>query len=125
MYKRIASAGSIEELEDLQVEMIDRCGLLPTSLYLLFQQTQLKLRAATFGIKKIDANINSGRIEFGQHTDVDPFCLVQMIQKEPQTFKLRSANQLHFSHCCSESQDKIRFIDEILDKLNLIDRQVA
>ena len=29
MYKRIASASSIEELEDLQVEMIDRFGLLP------------------------------------------------------------------------------------------------
>ncbi len=125
MYKRIASASSIEELEDLQVEMIDRFGLLPKSLSLLFQQTQLKLKAATFGIKKIDANVNSGRIEFGQHTDVDPFCLVQMIQKDPNTFKLSNANQLHFSHNCSEPQEKIGFIGAILDKLTLTDRQVA
>ena len=105
--------------------MIDRCGLFPKSLYLLFQQTQLKLKAATFGIKKIDANVNSGRIEFGQHTDVDPFCLVQMVQKDPNTFKLSSANQLHFSHSYSEAQEKIGFIDAILDRLTLTDQQVA
>ncbi|MEC8741325.1 MAG: hypothetical protein VXX37_07495, partial [Pseudomonadota bacterium] len=90
-----------------------------------FQQTQLKLKAATFGIEKIDANVNSGRIEFGRHTDVDPFCLVQMIQKDPQTFKLSSANQLQFSHSCVEPQEKIGFISDILDELTLTDRQVA
>lgn len=119
MYKRIASAKSNEELEDLQAEMIDRFGLLPQPLSFLFQQTQLRLKATTFGIKKINANVTSGRIEFGQHTDVDPFCLVQMIQKDPQIFKLSSANQLHFYYDFSEPEEKIRFIGDILDTLAL------
>ena len=125
MYKRIASADSNEELEELQVEMVDRFGLMPKSLSFLFQQTKLRLKAATFGIKKIDANANSGRIEFKKHTDVDPSCLVQMIQTDPQNFRLTSGNQLHFSHLCSEPEEKIRFIGAILDKLSLIDRQIA
>jgi len=48
-----------------------------------------------------------------------------MIQKDPNTFKLNNANQLHFSHNCSEPQEKIGFIGAILDKLTLTDRQVA
>ena len=125
MYKRIASAGNAEELEDLQVEMIDRFGLLPKQLSLLIQQTRLKLRASAFGIKKIDANVSSGRIEFGKHTEVDPFCLVQMIQGDPQTYKLGGANQLQFKHSCAQPEEKITVINGILDNLKLIEAKVA
>ena len=72
MYKRIASSGDEEDLQELQVEMIDRFGLLPKPLKLLFCLTELKLRAQKFGIKKIDANVNSCRIEFSASTVVDP-----------------------------------------------------
>ena len=41
-YKRIASAGSDEELRELKVEMIDRFGLLPDAANNLFDVTALK-----------------------------------------------------------------------------------
>ncbi len=125
MYKRIASANELDELEDLQVEMIDRFGLLPPPLKLLFAQTQLKLKASGFGIKKIDANVSSGRIEFSQHTDVDPMSLVELIQREPQIYKLGSANQLQFKHNSSEPQKKLELIDQLLDKFKLSNKQAA
>ena len=43
MYKRISSSRENYELEDLQIEMIDRFGLLPEPLKLLFRVTRLKL----------------------------------------------------------------------------------
>jgi transcription-repair coupling factor (superfamily II helicase) len=125
MYKRISSASDEDELEDLQVEMIDRFGLLPKQLSLLIQQTRLKLRASGFGIKKIDANVSSGRIEFNQHTEVDPFCLVQMIQGDPKTYKLGGANQLQFKHNCAHPDEKIVLINGILDNLKLNESKVA
>jgi transcription-repair coupling factor (superfamily II helicase) len=125
MYKRISSASDEDELEDLQVEMIDRFGLLPRQLALLIQQTRIKLRASGFGIKKIDANVSSGRIEFNQHTEVDPFCLVQMIQGDPQTYKLGGANQLQFKHKCTQADEKIALINGILDNLKLNESEVA
>ena len=125
MYKRISSASDEDELEDLQVEMIDRFGLLPKQLSLLIQQTRLKLRASGFGIKKIDANVNSGCIEFNQHTEVDPFCLVQMIQGDPQTYKLGGANQLQFKHNCAHPDEKMVLINGILDNLKLNESKVA
>ncbi|HAT25725.1 MAG TPA: transcription-repair coupling factor [Gammaproteobacteria bacterium] len=125
MYKRISSSLDIEDLRELQVEIIDRFGLLPNQLKLLFQLTQLKLRALTFGIKKIDANVNSGRIEFGPQTRVDPGSIVQLIQAEPKSYKLGGANQLQFVHACSEAQEKLQFIDDLLDKLKLAEQKAA
>ncbi|MSR12585.1 MAG: transcription-repair coupling factor [Gammaproteobacteria bacterium] len=125
MYKRISAAGSQDELNELQVEMIDRFGLLPESLQLLFRLTQLKLRAAGFGIKKIDANINSGRIEFGQHTLVDPMSLVKLIQNNPKQYKLGSANQLQFIHDSKDARMKLQVVNELLDRFKLAQPEAA
>lgn len=119
MYKRISAAITQDELNELQVEMIDRFGLLPEPLQLLFKLTQLKLKAAGFGIKKIDANISSGRIEFSQNTRVDPLSLVKLIQENPKQYKLGSANQLQFSHDCKDARLKLEVIDKLLDKFKL------
>jgi transcription-repair coupling factor (superfamily II helicase) len=125
MYKRIASADDVDELNDIQEEMIDRFGTLPKPLALLFAQTRLKLRAVDYGIKKIDANVSSGRIEFSQTTSVDPMSLVQLIQDEPQTYKLGSANQLQFKHGCEMPDGKLEFISGVLDKMKISEQQAA
>jgi len=125
MYKRIASCRDNEELEDLQVEMIDRFGLLPRPLKLLFRVTRLKLRAQSFGIAKIDANVSSGRIEFGSQTKVDPLSLVQLIQNNPQDYKLSGANQFQFKHQCEEAEDKLDLIDTVLNNMKLVEQQAA
>ncbi len=49
LYKRISSARDEEQLRELQVEMIDRFGLLPDQVKNLFAVTQLKLAATTLG----------------------------------------------------------------------------
>jgi transcription-repair coupling factor (superfamily II helicase) len=64
-------------------------------------------------------------IEFNQHTEVDPFCLVQMIQGDPQTYKLGGANQLQFKHKCTQADEKIALINGILDNLKLNESEVA
>ncbi len=125
MYKRISASMDAGDLEELQVEMIDRFGLLPKPLKLLFRLTQLKLKAERYGIKKIDANVNSGRIEFMTQTPIDPLSLVQMIQNEPQTYKLGGANRLQFTHNCSDADDKLDFIDELLDKFKVLEQKAA
>ncbi|MFT4886328.1 MAG: transcription-repair coupling factor (superfamily II helicase) [Pseudohongiellaceae bacterium] len=125
MYKRLATAKTSDELEDLQVEMIDRFGLLPEPLKRLVRVTALKLRAQKLGIRKVDANVKNGRIEFSPNTSVDPLSLVQLIQHDPMTFKLTGANQLHFIHDCEDHEDKLHFIDQLLDKIKLSTKKAA
>tara|TARA_B110000037_G_scaffold184853_1_gene213967 strand:- start:2938 stop:6405 length:3468 start_codon:yes stop_codon:yes gene_type:complete len=125
MYKRISSSLDDDDLRELQVEMIDRFGLLPEPLKLLFRITQLKLEAEKYGIKKIDANVKTGRIEFKAQTPIDPMSLVQMIQNDPQTYKLGSANSLQFTHNCDEGAAKLDFISELLDNFKLMKPKAA
>jgi len=125
MYKRISASLDNDDLRELQVEMIDRFGLLPEPLKLLFRVTQLKLKAEKYGIKKIDANVKSGRIEFKTQTPIDPMSLVEMIQSEPQVYKLGGANSLQFMHNCDEGADKLDFISELLDNFKLVEQEAA
>ncbi len=125
MYKRISASLDEGDLRELQVEMIDRFGLLPAPLKLLFRVTQLKLKAEKYGIKKIDANAKSGRIEFKAQTPIDPMSLVEMIQGDPQTYKLGGANTLQFVHNCDDGSDKLDFISELLDNFKIAEQQAA
>ena len=83
LYKRIASAADEEALKDLQVEMIDRFGLLPEPSKNLVRLTLLKLQAEKLGIKKVDAGPQGGRLEFAADTCVDPLTLIKLIQGAP------------------------------------------
>ena len=125
MYKRISASLDDDDLRELQVEMIDRFGLLPESLKLLFGVTQLKLNAEKYGIKKIDANVKTGRIEFKAQTPIDPMSLVEMIQNDPQTYKLGGANSLQFTHNCDEGPDKLDFIRKLLDNFKLMESKAT
>ena len=125
MYKKISGCRDVEDLRELQVEMIDRFGLLPESLKRLFRLTAVKLKAETLGIKKIDANISSGKIEFEKKTLTDPLSIVELIQKEPDLYKLTGANQLHFSHNQNSADKKLEFISNLLGKLKLNEPKTA
>ncbi|MCB1670229.1 MAG: DEAD/DEAH box helicase, partial [Pseudomonadales bacterium] len=126
MYKRISAADDDVELTSLQEEMIDRFGLLPNEVRLLFRLTRLKLQALPLGISKIDANVSSGRIEFGPATRVDPLSIVELVQQDPQHYKLGSANQLLFSHDAQhDAGQRLDLIAGILKRIRVTEQQAA
>jgi transcription-repair coupling factor (superfamily II helicase) len=118
MYKRIAGAKADEDLRELQVEMIDRFGLLPEASKNLFRVSELKLRAAALGITKIEAAAESGRIEFAHHTCVDPLAIVKLVQTQPQNFQLSGATHLKFRASMDNNQAKFDAVDRVLDTLS-------
>ncbi|HEX4869884.1 MAG TPA: transcription-repair coupling factor [Moraxellaceae bacterium] len=117
LYKRISNAKSQRELDELQVEMIDRFGLLPEQTKNLFAVTSLKLEAEKLGIVKIDASAGGGRIEFGSETKVDPMRLVKLIQTQPRKFKLEGADKLRF---IMEMQDPAVRLQRLRDLLQAL-----
>ncbi len=125
MYKRIASAKNDDELTELQVEMIDRFGLLPNQTKLLFRVTSLKLRAQMLGISKIDANPENGKISFAQDTLVDPMSVVLLVQQQSHIYKLAGPTQLQFKHGCGEPDQRIDFINKMLDQLKMVKKSAA
>ena len=94
LYKRIASARDTDALRELQVEMIDRFGLLPEPVKNLFAAAALKLGANALGIRKLDLGENGGRIVFKPNPNVDPMAVIKLIQSQPKTYALDGPDKL-------------------------------
>ncbi len=118
LYKRIASAHSKAELRELQVEMIDRFGLLPEPTKFLFGITQLKLKAQPLGIRKIEVGPESGRIIFEEQPKIDPMHLIRLIQSRPKEFKLDGSNKLRFYKDFSDRNRRIEQVSSLLDLIS-------
>jgi len=117
LYKRIANAETNNELRELQVEMIDRFGLLPGPVKNLFRATQLKLKAHSIGIQKVEASTSGGKLEFSDSTQVEPIALVQLVQSEPATYQLAGATALRFTSELEDIEQRFSFVDELLTTL--------
>ena len=114
MYKRIASADTPGDLRELQVEMIDRFGLLPEPAKNLLEITELKLKVQPYGIRKIEAGPASGRILFDPSPTIDPTNLIRLIQQKPKEFKLDGSDKLRFYRDMAEPQRRLRQVNEVV-----------
>ncbi|HET7931752.1 MAG TPA: transcription-repair coupling factor, partial [Rhodanobacteraceae bacterium] len=119
LYKRIATAQDDDALADLQVEMIDRFGLLPAPTKNLFAIAALKLRADALGIRKLDLGAMGGRIRFRATPDVDPATIIRLIQTKPRTYKLDGQDKLRIAMELPEAADRLRVAGELLDTLGV------
>ncbi len=117
IYKRIANAATSEELRELQVEMIDRFGLLPEQLKNLFAITALKLQASPLGIKKIELGDKGGRFIFIAEPDIDPMKLITLIQTRPAEFKLDGQERLKVVKPLKDFAAREAFVKELLSHL--------
>jgi len=117
LYKRIASVSNRDALKELQVEMIDRFGLLPEPAKNLVRQTELRLKAEALGIIKVDAGKEWARIEFGSSTPVDPLMLVKKMQSAPDTYRLDGANSFRFRLKDVSTNGKLDGISGMLGEL--------
>lgn len=117
LYKRIASAKNRADLHELQVELIDRFGLLPGATKNLFAIANLKLKAEPLGIQKIKSGITDGYIEFADKPNIEPQTIIQLIQKYPDIYKLTGSGRLNFIYQDKSSEKRIMQISELIDKL--------
>jgi transcription-repair coupling factor (superfamily II helicase) len=117
IYKRIASAANSDELRELQVEMIDRFGLLPDPVKNLFAITEIKLKASPLGIKKIELGPKGGRFSFTPEPDIDPMKLISLIQTKPGEYQLDGQERLKIVKVLPEFEKRLQFCNKLLETL--------
>ncbi len=117
LYKRIASAASPEALRELQVEMIDRFGLLPDAAKNLFRLAALRLRAEHLGVSKLEAGPGGGVVAFGEAARVEPERLVGLIQSRPEVYRLEGQHRLRFREPLPEAEQRLQAADRLLERL--------
>ena len=118
LYKRIASAKSSAELDELKVEFIDRFGLLPEVVKHLFQITELRLLAEQVGLEKIDAGDSGAKLLFGEKPNINPGKLIELIQTKPKLYKFNGTDTLHLTKELAPDATRITDISELLQTLS-------
>ncbi|TXI78010.1 MAG: transcription-repair coupling factor [Dokdonella sp.] len=118
LYKRISSAADDDALRDLQVEMVDRFGLLPDAVKHLFAVTSLKLRATPLGIRKLELGAKGGRVLFRPKPNIDPATVIRMIQTLPKVYALDGQDKLRIKLQLEGVAERIRVAGEIITALS-------
>jgi len=118
LYKRISSAADEDALRDLQVEMVDRFGLLPDQVKNLFALTELKLLATPLGIRKLELGANGGRVLFNAKPNIDPLTVIRMIQTLPKVYALDGQDKLKIKLQLEGTSERMRVAREIIVALS-------
>jgi len=114
LYKRIASARDSDQLKELQVEMIDRFGILPDPTKQLFATAEIKLEATPLGIRKLELGPNGGRIHFNAQPSIDPMSVIRMIQSQPKIYAMEGGDKLRIKLELPDAASRVRTAKALL-----------
>ncbi|MDX1379692.1 MAG: transcription-repair coupling factor, partial [Xanthomonadales bacterium] len=117
LYKRIASARDEAALRELQVEMIDRFGLLPEAVRNLFSIAELRLLAERVGVTRLDYGPQGGRIEFLEQARADPAALIALIREHGDAYRMDGPRKLRLLRPCPEAPERFRGAKQLLVRL--------
>ncbi len=119
MYKRISTARTLDDLNDIRAEAVDRFGSLPQSAATLFRLAELRLKTSPLGISRVDLGAKGGRIIFSADTNIDPVRLVALIESAPYAFKMKDAQTLVIKEAMENTEQRIQILHTVTDALRL------
>ncbi|CAG9001188.1 MAG: Transcription-repair-coupling factor [Candidatus Celerinatantimonas neptuna] len=117
IYKRLANCMDDGQLRELQVELIDRFGLLPDAAKNLFTVQTIRQQATKLGLKRVEAGTKSGQIEFTQQSNVDPGYLVKLLQSQSKIYHMDGPTRLKFNIISADRRERIEQIEHLLADL--------
>jgi transcription-repair coupling factor (superfamily II helicase) len=117
IYKRLANADNAAKLDQIQVEMIDRFGLLPEYAKNLIKLTKLKLLANSLGITKIEVNTNNGYLVFNSQPNINLDKLLTLIKTNPQHYRFDGQHKLRLNMSLPEAEQRLELITQLLHDL--------
>ncbi|MFT6032722.1 MAG: transcription-repair coupling factor (superfamily II helicase) [Arenicella sp.] len=118
MYKRIASAISSEQLEELQVETIDRFGLLPEAAKNLFQIAELKLGASQHDIKVLEVGPTGAVIKFVKNPNINIDQLMRAVASNPREYRFTGAESIQVSRQMPEAEQRFALIEDVFELIS-------
>mgnify|MGYP003442673154 FL=1 len=83
----------------------------------LFACAELRLMAEQIGIKKIDLHDTGERISFSAKPNIDPFTIIQLIQKNPKVYAMEGPDKLKILNKTENGEQRAIFMRALLTLL--------
>lgn len=116
IYKRLASCDTLDSLDSVHEELIDRFGLLPPSATTLLETHRLRIRSREFGIVKIDASADSVQLHFVPNPPIDAQKILSLIQTR-RHYKLKGPDRLLAEIVSADIPARVMAVKQVLADL--------
>jgi transcription-repair coupling factor (superfamily II helicase) len=116
IYKRLANCESLEELELLQEELVDRFGLLPEPTRTLVDSHRLRIESTPLGVIKVDASAEAIALQFVRNPPIDPARIIQLIQTK-KNYKLSGQDRLRIEEKHPLPGERVSRVREVFREL--------
>ncbi len=116
LYKRLANCETLDQLEGLHEELIDRFGLLPPQAKALLDVHRLRILAKEVGVARIDAHSDAITLQFVPRPPIDPGRIIELIQKKKH-YKLAGQDKLRVTLATADAEKRARAVQDIFREL--------
>ena len=116
LYKRLAVCETVQQINAIHEELVDRFGLPEQPVKTLIESHHLRLAAKELGIDAIDATSESVTITFGKHHQIDPTEIILLIQTDKK-YRLAGADKLKFTAQMEDVETRIKTVKSVLKTL--------
>ena len=116
LYKRLAVCETVQQINAIHEELVDRFGLPEQPVKTLIESHHLRLAAKELGIDAIDATGEAVTITFGKHHQIDPTEIILLIQTDKK-YRLAGADKLRFAAEMENIEVRINTVKTVLKTL--------
>ena len=116
LYKRLAVCETMQQINAIHEELVDRFGLPEQPVKTLIESHHLRLAAKELGIDAIDATSEAVTITFGKHHQIDPTEIILLIQTDKK-YRLAGADKLKFTAQMEDVEMRIKTVKSVLKTL--------
>ena len=116
LYKRIATTDSLDKIDAMLEEIVDRFGKLPPQGQALFDTHRLRVIAGPYGVQKIDAAPGVINVTFRPNPPIDPMRIIELVQKN-RAVKLAGNDKLRIEKALSDPKDRAQYVRDLLRAL--------
>ena len=116
LYKRLAVCETVQQINAIHEELVDRFGLPEQPVKTLIESHHLRLAAKELGIDAIDATSEAVTITFGKHHQIDPTEIILLIQTDKK-YRLAGADKLKFTAQMEDVEMRIKTVKNLLRRL--------
>ncbi|EMS6440261.1 transcription-repair coupling factor [Neisseria gonorrhoeae] len=116
LYKRLAVCETVQQINAIHEELVDRFGLPEQPVKTLIESHHLRLAAKELGIDAIDATSEAVTVTFGKHHCIDPTGIILLIQTDKK-YRLAGADKLRFAAEMENIEVRINTVKTVLKTL--------
>ena len=116
LYKRLAVCETVQQINAIHEELVDRFGLPEQPVKTLIESHHLRLAAKELGIDAIDATSEAVTVTFGKHHQIDPTEIILLIQTDKK-YRLAGADKLKFMAQMEDVETRIKAVKSVLKTL--------